>query len=151
MVLCILVRFDPLLKILRLLWILSPTRQQFLGVGGLPLVVRSGSPDLKDHLHFSSDHALTLLSLSVRSSLSPLKGPSNLEGHLLPYTLNWSHESRALWYNGANIVRKELPHKYSGNSRAWGLKVWPSLPASAFLLHRKLNINVLFLKLAYFF
>lgn len=49
---------------------------------------RSGSPDLKDHLPFSSDLALSLLSLSVRGSLLPLKGASNLEGHSLPYTLN---------------------------------------------------------------
>lgn len=56
-----------------------PTRLQFLRVEGQPLVVRSGNSDLKDHLHFTSDIALTLLSLSLSGSLSPLTRASNLQ------------------------------------------------------------------------
>lgn len=55
--------FRPFRKTRRKLWILPPTRLQFLRVEGRPLVVRSGSPDLKDRLYFpwpGSSFAVTL-------------------------------------------------------------------------------------------
>lgn len=65
-----------------------PNKTSISEGGGMALGCHSGSPDLKDHLHFTSDLAPALLSLSVYSSLSPLNGAPDPEGCLLPYPLN---------------------------------------------------------------
>lgn len=65
-----------------------PNKTSISEGGGTALGCHSGSPDLKDHLHFTSDLAPALLSLSVCSSLSPLNGAPDPEGCLLPYPLN---------------------------------------------------------------
>lgn len=61
---CILDVLDPVWKIRRKLWIIFTTKLQFLSV---EVGCHPGSPDLKDHLHFTPDLVPALLSLSISS------------------------------------------------------------------------------------
>lgn len=106
---CILDVLDPVWKIRRKLWIIPTTKLRFLSV---EVGCHPGSPDLKDHLHFTPDLVPALLSLPISSCLSPLNGAPDPEGYLPPYTLNsWSHKSRDLWRHGEKPFCKALPQR----------------------------------------
>lgn len=126
---------DPVWKTGRKLWIVSPLEPPFLKVEGQPLVVRSGSPDLKDHhLHFAFDLAPALLSLSVNSSLSPLIGAPDIEGHLVPYSGTESTSPELCDVMEQRFSAKGHPMGASGKLGPEALRCGPVLPGSTSLL-----------------